>query len=77
MADRYAIRALCASMIMGRDDHSHPGYTLPGAAGPPRTRGWPVPAWTLAGAAAGVAVRPIPGRLSVSWDVASLLPDQR
>ena len=50
---------------------------MPGAAGPPRTRGWPVPAWTLAGAAAGAAVRRIPGRLSVSWDVASLLPDQR
>ena len=31
----------------------------------------------LAGAAAGVAVRRIPGRLSVSWDVASLLPGGR
>ena len=27
----------------------------------PRTRGWLVPAWTLAGAAAGVAVRRILG----------------
>jgi hypothetical protein len=41
-------------MIMGRDDHSYPGCTLP-----------------------GVAVRRIPGRLSVSWDVASLLPGGR
>jgi len=64
-------------MIMGRDNHSYPGCTLPGAAGLPRTRGWPVPAWTLAGAAAGVAVRRIPGRVSVSWDVAPLLPGER
>jgi hypothetical protein len=64
-------------MIMGRDNHSYPGCTLPGAVGPPRTRGWPVPAWTPAGAAAGVAVPRIPGRLSVSRDVASLLPGGR
>jgi hypothetical protein len=63
-------------MIMGRDDHSYPGCTLPGAAGR-ASAGLPVPARPLAGAAAGVAVRRIPGRLGVSWDVASLLPDQR
>ncbi len=49
---------------------------MPGSAGRPRTCGWPVPARTLAGAAAGVAVRRILGRLSVSWDVASLLPGE-
>jgi hypothetical protein len=33
--------------------------------------------WSLAGAAAGVAVLPILGRLSASWDVASLPFDER
>jgi hypothetical protein len=36
-----------------------------------------VPAWPLAGSAADVAVRRIPGRVSVSWDVAPLLPGER
>jgi hypothetical protein len=43
----------------------------------PRTRRWPVPAWTVARAAAGVAVRRTLGRLSVRGDVASLLLDER
>lgn len=33
--------------------------------------------WTLAGAAAGVAVLPILGRTSVSWNLASLPFDER
>jgi hypothetical protein len=62
-------------MIMGRPDHSYPGCTLPGAAGRASAGGRACLA--LAGAAAGVAVRRIPGRLSVSWDVACLLPGGR
>jgi hypothetical protein len=33
--------------------------------------------WTLAGAAAGVAVLPILGRTSFSWNLASLPFDER
>ena len=39
-------------------------------------RRWPVPAWTLARPAAGVAVRRTLGRLGVRGDVAFLLLDE-
>jgi glutamate decarboxylase len=56
-------------------EHTDPGYTLFDLADRLRTRGWQVPAYTLTGAASGVAVQRILVRLGVSRDMATLLLD--
>jgi glutamate decarboxylase len=50
-----------------------PGYTLFDLADRLRIKGWQVPAYTLTGSAADVAVQRILVRLGVSRDMASLL----
>src|SRR5260370_17205232 len=52
-----------------------PGYTLFDLADRLRARGWQVPAYTLTGSAADIAVQRILVRLGVSRDMASLLLD--
>jgi glutamate decarboxylase len=52
-----------------------PGYTLFDLADRLRSRGWQVPAYTLTGTAADIAVQRILVRLGVSRDMASLLLD--
>jgi glutamate decarboxylase len=52
-----------------------PGYTLFDLADRLRARGWQVPAYTLTGTAADIAVQRILVRLGVSRDMASLLLD--
>ena len=52
-----------------------PGYTLFDLADRLRARGWQVPAYTLTGSAASIAVQRILVRLGVSRDIASLLLD--
>ena len=52
-----------------------PGYTLFDLADRLRARGWQVPAYTLTGSAADIAVQRILVRLGVSRDLASLLLD--
>jgi glutamate decarboxylase len=52
-----------------------PGYTLFDLADRLRARGWQVPAYTLTGTAANIAVQRILVRLGVSRDIASLLLD--
>ena len=56
-------------------DGQDPGYTLFDLADRLRTRGWQVPAYTLTGTAAGIAVQRILVRLGVSRDMAALLLD--
>ena len=53
----------------------NPGYTLFDLADRLRARGWQVPAYTLTGSAADIAVQRILVRLGVSRDLASLLLD--
>jgi glutamate decarboxylase len=52
-----------------------PGYTLFDLADRLRTRGWQVPAYTLTGTAADIAVQRILVRLGVSRDMGALLLD--
>jgi glutamate decarboxylase len=52
-----------------------PGYTLFDLADRLRARGWQVPAYTLTGTAADIAVQRVLVRLGVSRDMASLLLD--
>jgi glutamate decarboxylase len=52
-----------------------PGYTLFDLADRLRTRGWQVPAYTLTGTAADIAVQRVLVRLGVSRDMAGLLLD--
>jgi glutamate decarboxylase len=56
-------------------DGADPGYTLFDLADRLRMRGWQVPAYTLTGTAADIAVQRILVRLGVSRDMASLLLD--
>ena len=56
-------------------DGEDPGYTLFDLADRLRTRGWQVPAYTLTGTAADIAVQRILVRLGVSRDMAALLLD--
>jgi glutamate decarboxylase len=56
-------------------DGEDPGYTLFDLADRLRSRGWQIPAYTLTGTAAGIAVQRILVRLGVSQDMASLLLD--